>query len=288
MRKYLMIFFLLCGLPQIVFSQWKPGKYMKQAVDRVVNYGILLEQNSKTLGLADGTCLLGAVLAGDGGYSDYTFHLKASRKYTFIGGGDDDVKDLDLKLMDSKGTIVASDTKDDRVPVVHFKPSVDGSYTIRLINHSEAVVFSALIVLHTGGYILKKDRMDQSISRLISLSDALNDNTTETLFFKDNAKEWCLFGYNLDKSSVKGIDNLSLTANKHYILATCQSADIDIDLCVMNANNTKELKCDKEDDGTPIVDYELNTAGKRGLKIVNNSKSERAYVLTSVLWVDEK
>ena len=56
--------------------------------------------------------------------------LRAGQDYRIVAVCDERCHDLDLRLYDPSGRIVAQDALEDDVPVVHVQPSVTGQYTI--------------------------------------------------------------------------------------------------------------------------------------------------------------
>ena len=287
MRNRLLACLLAVLISTPALADWTPGKYMKQATTRTLANAVVQERASSTLGLAKGICFLGALLKKNGGSCEFNISLSDSKTYMFVGGGDDDATDVDIKIKDSKGNVVGSDTKTDNEPIVKFRPAESGTYTIVLSNHSDMLAFCALVVLHSGGHVMNVDNMDNTISKIFSLCNALDENTSESLSFHDESNQWCFFGYNMDKSSSETVSNMNLGGKKHYLLGSSQDSDIDVDLCLMNSKATDEIKCDKENDATPIVDYTTNAASRYGMKITNSSSSSRSFVLTAILTAND-
>lgn len=64
----------------------------------------------------------------------FTIGLTGGAQYSFIGACDADCSNVDLELIDmTTGGVVGSDMLDDDFPVVHFQPSADGQYMVRLL-----------------------------------------------------------------------------------------------------------------------------------------------------------
>lgn len=92
--------------------------------------------------------LQGAIALGLGGYtlthdpfvdvltrgnSDYiTLNLRAGTSYGIVGVCDDDCRDLDLVLYNSRGNRVAYDVDRDDKPVISIRPSRSGTYRLRV------------------------------------------------------------------------------------------------------------------------------------------------------------
>ena len=74
---------------------------------------------------------------GDGGalddqtFEDYTVTLSAGSDYVISGVCDEDCFDLDLALYDSAGDLVTADETEDDQPVVEFRVTRGGPFTLR-------------------------------------------------------------------------------------------------------------------------------------------------------------
>lgn len=62
----------------------------------------------------------------------HRIYLYAGESYRFVATCDIDCSDIDLRLRNSAGTIVAEDVLDDDVPIVDFSPSRSGYYRIEV------------------------------------------------------------------------------------------------------------------------------------------------------------
>jgi hypothetical protein len=133
-------------------AQLKQGKYITQASTRLAKLvdagneaGFSLHNNSFSLG--------GGWLKKnqDKWTPIYSVNLTAGKKYRFLATGDDDAKDVDLRIMDANGAQVAIDESTAVDAVVNFTPKVTGKYTvqIRLYDSKEnfdSVCISAMMV----------------------------------------------------------------------------------------------------------------------------------------------
>lgn len=63
----------------------------------------------------------------------FTITLRAGLDYRIVGVCDSSCEDLDLRLYDPNDALIAEDTLQDNVPVIHVRPSVTGAYTIEAI-----------------------------------------------------------------------------------------------------------------------------------------------------------
>jgi hypothetical protein len=109
------------------------GKYVTQASTRLAK--LIDAGNTDGFSLADNSFSLG------GGWLKksqndwipiYSVNLTAGKKYRFLATGDDDAKDVDIRIMDPKGTQVAIDESTAVDAVVNFTPKVTGKYSVQI------------------------------------------------------------------------------------------------------------------------------------------------------------
>src|SRR4051794_18923418 len=101
--------------------------------------------------------------------------LAAGETYAFLGGGDDDTKDVDLYLEDEKGKIVARDVEKDAIPVVQFKPKEAGKYRVvlKLAESASQSSFCAFATLRAGGFDVPTENLSVSATRLMTICRAI-------------------------------------------------------------------------------------------------------------------
>jgi hypothetical protein len=68
---------------------------------------------------------------GNQGIEDITFDLRRGEEYVIVGTCDEDCGDLDLKVYDDNGNLIASDNDTDGTPIVHFSPQWSAGFTVR-------------------------------------------------------------------------------------------------------------------------------------------------------------
>ena len=87
----------------------------------------------------------------DGKTRNYLVTLYEGNSYKIQTCADDQSKNLDVLLYDTKGNVIARDSTVDREPVIEFKPTATGTYSIVLYNReattpgSEAGVAMAVV-----------------------------------------------------------------------------------------------------------------------------------------------
>lgn len=88
-------------------------------------------------------------LLGNQASDDYSFELKSGREYFIVGVCDQDCSDLDLKLHDENGNLVAEDELDDDAPVLRITPRWSGKFqlTVTMYACSSAPCYYGLSVM---------------------------------------------------------------------------------------------------------------------------------------------
>ena len=61
-----------------------------------------------------------------------TLTLKGGINYLLLSVCDNDCKDLDIKLYDEDGALVAEDLSDDSLPIVNYKPQFSAKYRLKV------------------------------------------------------------------------------------------------------------------------------------------------------------
>ena len=252
---------------------------MTQALARVMASARRVTEKTK-YGLDDGSnCFMGALLKV-GNHAVTTMPLQAGETYLFLGGGDDDTKDVDLYLEDANGKIVARDVEKDAVPVVEFTPKETGKYRValKLAESSSKSSFCAFATLRAGGFDVPAQNLETSASRLMRLCRAIAEKTGGAGFL-DTEGEWALVGTILKQGESLTQSGIDLPAGKHAFSAVGDTQAQDIDLALLAEN--KQLAEDTEDDPTPILLYE--GSGIVNLKISNTKSSGPSLTLAAVL-----
>lgn len=84
---------------------------------------------------------------------EISFDVTAGRSYVVAGGGDDNAKDLDICVYDTRGAQVDCDEETDDVPLVRFEATQSGRYraVLKAYSLSQASSFAGMVVLRKKG-----------------------------------------------------------------------------------------------------------------------------------------
>lgn len=235
-------------------SDWVPGKYMGQAMIRVMASARRITEKTK-YGLDDAsTCFDGAYIE-EGKQVSTRIPLEGGKTYAFIGGGDDDVTDLDLYLIDDDGDVVAKDDAKDSNPVVVFTPKESGKYKVvmKLVSTKDKGSFCCYSTMREGGFDVPVDNMSAAWARMLRLCERINDKLGPTSFHSGDG-ELCLLGSLMSEGQSLTQSNVHLDDRSYAFVATADDRAEDIDLAVLDSDGSA-LARDVEKDATPIVLY---------------------------------
>lgn len=132
-------------------AQTKQGVYLTQASIRLAK---LIDA-----GNGDGYALVNNKFSLGGGWLKksedwttlYSVNLTGGKNYRVIASGDDDAKDVDLRILDAKMQQVALDDSTAVDAVINFTPKATGKYTVQIRLYDskgnvDSLCISALLV----------------------------------------------------------------------------------------------------------------------------------------------
>jgi hypothetical protein len=266
-------------------EQWGPGKHMTQAVGRVMG-SVRLASNISDYGYDNGICIMAAFLR-PGATVAFNRPLERGERYMILGGGDDDVEDLDIEVLDSSGDVVAKDDKVDAAPVVEFTAPRSGQYTIRQRLYKASVgCFCVVAVLRKGGFDVPIRNLVSASSRLIAFCNAVDRNTSGSVAFHDADNQWAIYGSILRQGEDTTITNITLGGGQRCLLAAGDENSSDIDLFVLDSDGDV-IGQDTDADATPIVKHKARAGASYGLRVKNVKAGGATLVLAAILKVSD-
>lgn len=280
--SFLMAVTLFTGVAQA--QSWVPGEYMKQAVDNVHNK-VENATNLGNYGYSKGFCFLGAYIQ-DGHSVKWSTSLPTGKKLIFIGGGDNDAVDVDIKIYDSEGTMVAEDVEGDNTPVLVFSTESSENYIIELSLPSTSAggSFCCLSFLEENAPSLPLQNMEDAVENVIDYGQKANDRIK--VKFHDVDNQWCLYGVNLPSGKANTVTNMDLGSYGHMFLAAGDNRIQDADLHLFDANDNV-LTSDEEEDAVPLLRYTTSGNERYQLKLGNVKSSGNAMLICIVLTEEE-
>jgi hypothetical protein len=204
----------------IVAQNCAPVTYMQQALANVIAKGLIVNSISD-YGYHKEVCVLGTYL-GKGQSASFTCTLDAGTTYAFVGGGDNDVTDLDIQLTDSRGIEVAKDRKADNTPIVTYTPSRTGEYTatVKMFSTTTPGSYAAMVILSNDGYTIPLSNLAHVIDDLFESTRKICSISPE-MGFISTSNQWAMYGAVLDDQASKSISNIRLSAKKRQHNCWC-------------------------------------------------------------------
>lgn len=206
----------------------------------------------------------------------YSMTLEGGRSYLFVGGGDSDVKDLDISVSDGESAV--EDTETDNTPFVHVEAESTVEVTITLTNYagSGQPDFCALIILQKGGGAGNLTSLDQAASGLVQLIDALAED------WGTDTSSWCVLGGLFGAGGELGIHR-NFDRGDYLLVGWGDGAATDLDAAVADGEG-ELVAVDTEEDKTPVVPFEVTGNGLRGTLMLRMAASRgNAFGVCTVL-----
>lgn len=262
-------------------AQWMPGTNLKRSLALTLAKGHYLSTQSN-FGYMGGVCFVGAFLQPST-QAGLTVTLNAGTEYAFVGGGGSTAIDVDIRVANSSGTILASDVQSDANPVVTFTPSYTGSYTIYLRLYSSRQgygSFCSMALMKYGGYTIPVARLDEALNRITALGSNLNERVSSDTRLNDQQGQWCFWGGVVNSGEDLSISNLNLGYGRQAIVAAGDSNVSDADLLLTASGERAE---DDKTDATPVIIHRTSGSKYYALRIKNHSSYGRAVLMASIL-----
>lgn len=262
-------------------DEWAPGVYMQQALNNVFDKASLMSALSE-YSWSEGLCLTGGILDVDNTLA-LEVELIEGEAYTFVGGGDEDVRDLDLFIVDRNEEVIASDVEDDDTPIPDFVAPYSGKYSVRLqlISGNAPTSFVALALLQKKGFVLQEDNYQRTSQKFFAAGGSVH-SVSSGVKWHDAKNQWCIFGVLLASKRDWTIENMFLDAADHYLFASADEAISNVDLELMDSNN-KVVAEDQDDDAYPILETTTVSNLRYELKVTNVKSSERSLILVGIV-----
>lgn len=269
---------LVVTAPASAKEEWAPGKYLDQAMTRVIA-SVRKVTDKTAYGLDDqSSCFIGAYLEEGKSVGAATIPLTGGIEYAFMAGGDDDVNDLDLELRDSDGEVVAKDVATDSNPVVVFTPKEDGKYKVvmKLVSTKAKGSFVAYALLRKGGYDVPIKNLQTAWAALLGMCEKINDKLGWAAFH-DGDDELCVIGSIMKEGETLSQGGIDLADRPYAFVGAADGQATDIDISVVDGDGDVLAK-DTENDAIPIVLYSKGGTVKVKLSDVKSKGATLAMV----------
>lgn len=260
---------------------WGPGVYMRQAMDQVVGAARRVA-TAGNYGLNDqGMCLMGAFLEPKGKVS-VNYELRAGETYVFIGGGDEDVKDLDIQITDAAGNLVKEDTLVDAIPVVEITPTRTQTFTVTLdLFDASEKSYVAMTVMRKGATPHDLRAIQTCMDRIMRVGENVHREAAGADFLAA-PNTWAIMGSLLSKGETATLSNFTPGAGNYAFVAAGDDNASDIDLHVLDGNKAT-IKSDTLVDAVPVVTLRTEAGRNYGVKYENYDSTGRSMVISAIL-----
>lgn len=266
-------------------QSWTPGEYMIQAVGEMLDTSKVLQQKGN-FGYAEGASMVGVLLQPSQKYT-LTRRFQKGIAYAIVAGGDEDVKDLDLRILDASGKMVVSDTNVDRMAVIDWIPNATGEYQVQLdLYQATRDSFCAFTVLRQGG-----TKVDSDVALAAAIGFFKDCNSLVAVAAQQNAEvgflagetQAALFGMVLGPQEGLTVSGIVPQSGTAVFLARGHDTNIDIDLYVTRRGT--EVGQDILDDAFPRFVGDFDGQASHEMKLQNQDSTQSTFVLGGVLTV---
>ncbi|MBR9921925.1 MAG: hypothetical protein GYB31_13875 [Bacteroidetes bacterium] len=279
-RFNLLLLFACAFAFQSQAQDWNPGYYMKQSLDITLAKATIFEASSD-YGYADGICFMGVYLQ-KGEDVGWGARLESGKEYVFIGGGDADATDIDIKIMDDYDNVLEEDVLDDNNPVVKFTPSKSGVYNVRLKLYGcdADASFCAMTIMERYATSVPVSNLNEAVETAMDYGEYVNEQYP--VKFHDVDNQWCLFGAIIAEGDSETITNMDLGFEDHIFIAAGDDNLLDADLFLKDSNDNV-LEKDVEPDAIPAIRFTTKGTSKYKLEVTNEDSNGKSLVVTCVL-----
>lgn len=195
-------------------------------------------------GLDEGWCLGGSSM-NKGEKSSYTREFSAGVTYEISASGDRDVIDLDIRITDEDGRVVAEDTSSAKDAQVTFRPRRSGKYTIELhLADAKARSLCYFLVETPGkGWNVPERDVAAAFRRLLAASSACGAAGFGPLPAR-------FFGFVMERGEKQSMTMNGIRKGDYVVVAVADDAASDIDLSV--SQRGRLLRSDTDTDANPL------------------------------------
>ncbi len=237
-------------------AQWWPGDYMQQSLDVCFDQADWYLEHTE-YGFGPQISLVGSFMSVGERYPMLKY-FDRDTDYVIIAAGDMDANDVDIRVRDASGRLLAEDASYNREALVEFNAGRGGQLAIEVELHSaEADSFVSFVVLQAGGWYIPRHDFNIAANEMLGMcqdADAAVRREGKSLMLNDEYNQACLFGGLMGGEEGTTLTNLQFGQGEVVILAAGDSDVEDIDL-VLQDQRGRELTADRLADPHPVLTY---------------------------------
>jgi hypothetical protein len=210
-----------------------------------------------------------------GGSTDHTIQLVAGTSYQIVGVCDNDCSDLDLRLYDPRGRVLAQDMLTDDTPVLRYTARFTGTYTVRAMMTacSSQPCRYGIGVYGSGGGMVEQpsdeggDQWEAQVARL--LNEAASVATSRGMRRTHQPYIGSL------RTGATASHGVQLSAGTSYsLVGVCDNDCSDLDLRLYDPNG-REVASDLLTDDTPVVNVTPRRSGTYTVRAIMTACSSQ-------------
>lgn len=263
-------------------AEWVPGKRLVESATRLMGQ-IEKVTDGTTVGYDGDNCLLTTFLLAkrEAGFKRW---FQADTDYYILGGGDNAVNDLDVKVLDAAGNPMVADTGANASPVVKFRTRRAGMYEIRLVmfDADSNGGFATAAVLKDGGFRVPVRNLAAALAALIAGCENVDRQAPGAVVFNNAPNQWAVYGSIVRPGADMVIEKLTPGGGGRVWLVGADENARDLDLYLTD-DDKRELKSDTDPDARPQVVYRTQANTQYGFKVKNVKSDGLTLVLVAVL-----
>ncbi len=260
-------------------AEWTPGYYMAQSLDTCFNAADRFLGETE-YGYAPQISLVGTYMS-QGDVYPMLKNFERNGNYVIIAAGDEDATDVDIRVLDGNGNVLAEDMETDSLAVIEFNVDRDGQYRIEAeLFEAEQPSFVSFVILQEGGWYVPRREFDIAKETMFGMCAGANDGAEDNgLFvqFNDTPGQATIFGGLLGGEEGTMLTNLRFGDGDVLIVAAGDSDVEDIDLTLLD-DRDQELTADQLPDAKPVLTH--TTSSQERYKVDISSEATQDSVPT--------
>ena len=217
-------------------------------------------------------------------------------KYNIWAYGDDDAIDLDIRVVDEDGKVVAKDLESDAAPNCDFRPKSSGSYTVTITNHSsynDVFVFWGVMNDASSPYISSGEKCVDALDKMVEFFSVLDDNDGEYRFFPNQTfliggimeedESQCFFNYRAPIDTYCYFIGFGSDEVKDFDIKLTEQWDVDLVDPDYEADDYQMIGEDSDYGAVATMNCYLEASEYYALKYMVYSSQGSGFVFTLIL-----
>lgn len=243
-------------------ANWWPRDYMQQSLDICFDRADWYLENTE-YGFGPQISLVGTFM-GVGESYPMVKNFNSNTNYIIIAAGDVDANDVDIRVRDRSGRLIAEDTSYNREAIVEFNSGRGGQFTIQVELYSaDNDAFVSFVILQEDGWYIPRYDFNIAANEMLGLCEDANGilaRDRKSLIPNNVRNQACVFGGLMGGEEGTTLTNLQFGDGEVVILAAGDSDVEDIDLVLFD-HRGRELASDLASDPYPVLEA-WSTAGR--------------------------